>query len=273
MRQLQRLIPTTSFILLISFAWPVAAQEPVSQEPAKDSQQGPEIIVPAGTTIPIVLTTFLNTKGAQVGDPFYADTVYPVWVQQKLVIPKGSTIKGVVTEVVRPGKIKGKGRLAVRFENVLLPNGVTRDLNAIFHGIHSAGDEKIDRKTETVEQSGSKGQDAGTIIGYGSQGAIIGALAGHGGTSAGIGAGVGAAVGLATVLLTRGRDLVLEPGTQFDVELKQPLKFAYGELDFTGAQLNNAERSFIPRPGQRGRQQPPGYLSRRPGIFPRIWPW
>jgi type IV secretion system protein VirB10 len=253
-----------SFILLLLAACAVAAQEPASQ--------GSEIIVPAGTTIPIVLTTFLNTKGTQVGDSFYADTVYPIWIQQRLVIPKGSTIKGIVTEIVRPGRIKGKGRLAVRFENVLLPNGVTRDLNAVFHGIHSGGDQKMDRKTETVEESGSKGQDAGTIIGYGSQGAIIGAIAGRSGTDAGIGAGAGAAVGLATVLLTRGRDLVLEPGTQFDVELKQPLKFAYGELDFTNAQLNNAERSFIPRPSQR-RQQPPGYSARRPGIFPRMWPW
>lgn len=264
MRQLQRLVSTMGLILLVLAVWPVAAQEPASQ--------GSEIIVPAGTTIPIVLTSFLNTKGTQVGDPFYADTVYPIWIQQRLVIPKGSTIKGVVTEVVRPGRVKGKGRLAVRFENVLLPNGVTRDLNAIFHGIHSGGDEKFDRKTETVEQSGSKGQDAGTIIGYGSQGAIIGAVAVHSGTGAGVGAGAGAAVGLATVLLSRGRDLVLEPGTQFDLELKQPLRFAYGELDFTNAQLNNAERSFIPRPNRRG-QQPPGFSTRRPGIFPRMWPW
>lgn len=273
MRQLERVICAVSLFLVLSLAWPVAAQEPVFQEPVKDGQQGPEMIVPAGTTIPIVLTTYLNTKGTQVGDPFYADTVYPIWIQQKLVIPKGSTIKGVVTGVVRPGRIKGKGRLAVRFENVLLPNGVTRDLNAIFHGIHGPGDEKMNRKTETVEQAGSKGEDAGTIIGYGSQGAIIGAIAGRGATGAGVGAGAGAAVGLATILLTRGRDLVLEPGTQFDVELKQPLKFAYGELDFTNAQLNNAERTFTPRPGQRGGQQPPGYSPRRRGILSRIWPW
>ena len=272
MRQPRRLLFGMSFLLLFFPPRPLTAQEPALQTPTKDSQQGPEMIVPAGTTIPIVLTTYLNTKGAQVGDPFYADTVYPIWIQQKLVIPKGSTIKGVVTEVVRPGKIKGKGRLAVRFESVLLPNGVTRDLNAVFHGIHGPGAEKLDRKTETVEQAGSKGEDAGTIIGYGSQGAIIGAITDRG-TGAGIGAGAGATVGLATVLLTRGRDLILEPGTQFDVELKQPLKFAYGELDFTNAQLSNAEHSFSPRPGQRGGQPPPGYSPGRHGIIPRIWPW
>ena len=260
----RQLVPAMIILLLFSFAWLGAAQEPVPQPS--------EIIVPAATTIPIVLTTFLNTKSTKVGDSFYADTLYPIWIQQRLVIPKGSTIKGVVTEVVRPGKIKGRGRLAVRFENVLLPNGVNRELNAIFHGIHSGGDEKIDNKTETVEQAGSKGQDAGTIIGYGSQGAIIGAIVDRSATGAGIGAGAGAAAGLATILLTRGRDLVLEPGTQFDVELKQPLRFAYGELDFTNAQLNNAERSFIPRQIRRG-QQPPGYSTRRPGIFPRMWPW
>ena len=269
MKPLNRL--ATSLILLPILTWPAIAQEPPDRQPAQESQTEPEMIVPAGTTISIVLTTFLNTKSAQKGDPFYADCIYPIWIQQRLVIPKGSTIKGVVTEVVRPGRIKGKGRIAVRFESVLLPNGVLRDIVAVFHGIHGPGDEKLDRKSETVEQEGTKGQDAGTIIGYGSQGAIIGAVAGRSGQGAGIGAGAGAAVGLATILLSRGRDLVIEPGTQFDVELKQPLKFAYGELDFTNAQLNSAERAFTPKARRVGSQKAPSYFPRIPragGIWP-----
>ncbi len=213
-----------------------------AQEPAKEPQSDPaEIVVPAGTIIPIALTAYLNTHSSQVGDFFYADTVYPIWVNQRLAIPKGSTIRGTVTEVIRPGKIKGKGRMALRIESILLPNGVKRDLVALFHGIHGPGEEKMDRKTESVETGGSKGQDAGVIIGTSSQGAIIGAIAGHG-AGAGIGAGAGAAVGLAQVLFSRGRDLVLEPGTQFDLELQQPLRFAYAEMNFTSAELNSASR-------------------------------
>ncbi len=215
-----------------------------SQESAQEKVTESDIVVAEGTVIPIVITEYLNTRSSQIGDVFYADTTYPIWVQQRLVIPKGSTIRGTVTEVVRPGKIKGKGRLAVRFDDILLPNGVKKDLVATFRGIHGPGDESFSRKTETVTAGGSKGEDSGTIIGRGSQGAIIGAVAGNGASGAVIGAGAGAAVGLATVLFTRGRDLVINPGTRFDLELIKPLKFAFNETDFTRSELNEAERDL-----------------------------
>ncbi|HYK89968.1 MAG TPA: hypothetical protein VE398_14425 [Acidobacteriota bacterium] len=265
----------TALAVLLLFVFSTAgwtAQE--SQAPAGQPQtENTELVVPQGTIIPIALSAFLNTHSSQVGDLFYADTVYPIWVQQRLVIPRGSTIRGTVTEVVRPGRIKGKGRIALRIDNILLPNGVNRDLIAVFHGIHGPGEEKINRKTETVEANGSKGEDAGTIVGNTGEGAIIGAIAG-GGKGAGIGAGAGAAVGLATVLFSRGRDLVLNPGTQFDLELKQPLKFAFGELDFTNAELNNARRVTNPaRYPQRQNNRPAMYPRRRwPVPFGLPWP-
>lgn len=228
-----------------------------------------EMVVPEGTVLSVVLSSFLNTRSTQVGDHFYADVVYPIWLQQRLVIPKGSTVRGTVTEVVRPGRVKGKGRLAVRIEDILLPNGVKRNLNASFRGIHGPGTEKIDRRTETVEASPTKGQDAGQIVGPTGQGAIIGAIAG-GGRGAGIGAGAGAAVGLATVLFSRGQDLVIEPGTEFELELKQPLKFAYGELEFSNSQLNSV-RSSQPRPGSR-RANPTTNPIRRGFGIPYPWP-
>jgi type IV secretion system protein VirB10 len=214
-----------------------------SQEPAQEKYSESQIIVPEGTVIPIVLTEYLNTHNSQVGDVFYADTTYPIWVQQRLVIPKGSTVRGTVTEVIRPGKIKGKGRLAVRFDDILLPNGVKREFVASFRGIHGPGDESLSRKSETVTAGGSKGEDAGTVVGTTSQGAIIGAIAGHG-SGAAIGAGAGAAVGVATMLFTRGRDLVLSPGTRFDIELIKPMKFAFNEVEFSNSELNNAERDL-----------------------------
>lgn len=214
-----------------------------------------EITVPEGTVIPIVLTEYLNTRNSQVGDVFYADTTYPIWIQQRLVIPKGSTIRGTVTDVVRPGKIRGKGRLSVRFDDILLPNGVRRDLIASFRGIHGPGDETLSRDSESVTAGGSKGEDVGTVVGTSSQGAIIGAVAGRSGTGAAIGAGAGAAVGTAIMLFTRGRDLVINPGTRFDLELKKPLKFAYNEIEFSNAQLRNAEqelRQVRARPAEEG---------------------
>jgi hypothetical protein len=213
-----------------------------AQEPAQESSPPSEIVVPEGTVIPIVLTEYLNTRSSQVGDVFYADTTYPIWVQQRLIIPKGSTIRGTLTEVVRPGKVKGKGRLAVRFDDVLLPNGILRPLVATFRGLHGAGDETLDRKTESVKGASSKGEDVGTIVSTTSTGTIIGALVGHG-SGAAIGAGAGAAAGLAAVLFSRGKDMVINPGTRFDLELLKPLKFAYNETQFSNSQLEDADRN------------------------------
>jgi hypothetical protein len=254
--------------LCASAAWAGAPQESAQES------QPEEMIVPEGTVIPIVLTTILNTRNSQVGDTIYADTTYPIWIQQRLVIPRGSNVRGTVTEVVRPGKIKGKGRLAVRFDDILLPNGVKHEFIATFRGIHSAGDESLDRKSESVSAGATKTDDIGTVVGTTEEGTIIGALVGHG-TGAAIGAGAGAAAGIATLLFTRGRDLVISPGTTFDLELKKSMKFAFNELDFTNAQLNYVQPRAQPRPAQ-SNPRTPAWGGRRLGPFPGIGipgPW
>jgi hypothetical protein len=241
-------------VLSASGIWAGSAQEP------RQENQPEEVIVPEGTVIPILITAYLNTRSTQVGDTVYADTLYPIWIQQRLVIPKGSSIRGTVTEVVKPGKIQGKGRLAIRFDDILLPNGVKRNLTATFRSIHSNGEEKIDQKSETISKDNAMNrQDVGTIVGTTASGALVGAAV-SGGSGALVGGGVGAAGGVATMLFGRNRDLVINPGTQFDLELKRPLKFAYNELAFTANQISSAERATqtsptsgnSPAPSRRG---------------------
>ena len=234
----------------------------LAQDTGGNSQPGPEVVVPDGTVLSITLTSFLNTRSSHVGDIFYAETAYPIWINQQLVIPRESVVRGTVTEVVRPGRIKGRGRLALRVDSVQLPNGVSRSLIASLQGIHSPGVERLDSSREVVETDSSKGADAGILAATTGEGAMIGAIA-DGGQGTAIGAGAGAAAGIATVLLSRGPDLILEPGTQFDLKLKQPVRFAYGEIGFTSAQTDI--------PGRNPRQ--PAYQRRdRPPSYPRGWP-
>jgi hypothetical protein len=243
-----------------------------SQDNYPNSQAGPEVVVPEGTVFSITLSTFLNTRSSHVGDIFYAETAYPVWVSQQLVIPRDSVIRGTVTEVVRPGKIKGRGRLALRIDSVQLPNGVSRNLIASLQGIHSPGVEKLDSSREVVESDSSKGADAGTLAVTTGQGAMIGAIA-DGGQGTAIGAGAGAAAGIATILLSRGPDLILEPGTQFDLRLKQPVRFAYGEISFSSGQAD-APRRNPPRPAYQRRNLHPSYPKGWPAMIPWVvGPW
>ena len=244
--------PASLRILFIPLLFLSAFSTGMSQEAQKSGQEHTfRAVVPEGTVIPIVLTAYLNSRSSQPGDRLYADTTYPIWISQKLVIPKGSTIRGTVTAVKRPGRIKGKGQIAIRFDDILLPNGVMRNLVATFRGLHGPGEETLDRGKESVESGSSTGEDVGTVVGTTTTGAVLGGVVGNV-KGLGIGAGAGAAAGLMAVLFSRGRDLVLSPGTQFDLELMSELKFDYNELDFSQAQLDNAQRDIrlAPRPPQ-----------------------
>lgn len=208
-----------------------------SQDTGISQETDNTITLPEGTVIPIVLSAYLTTKGSQAGDIVYATSAYPIWIQQRLVIPKGSEIRGTLTEVVRPGRIKGKGRMVIRFDDILLPNGVRRDLSVTLRGIHGQGEEKVNSETESVESTSSGSEDLENIAitaGKGAAGGAVVGIASGGsiGRTAATGAAVGAAVEAVGVLFTRGKDLVLTPGTQFDLELLKPLEFSYNEIQF-----------------------------------------
>jgi type IV secretion system protein VirB10 len=241
------------------------------QEPPADQGNDPEVVVPAGTLLPVTLTSFLNTRSSQVGDAFYAETIHPIFVNQRLVIPRGALVRGTVTEVTRPGKVKGKGRLAVRFDSVQLPNGVSRPLIASLRSIHGPGVEKLDRTRESVEMDSSKGEDAGAIASTTAQGAMIGAIS-DGWTGVGYGAGAGAAAGLVATLFVRGPELVLQPGTGFDLELKQPVRFAGGELDLSSGQPYTPRR-YTSSPARFQRDRPPSYRRGYRPFIPWLGPW
>ena len=263
-------MPTLSVAALLLGAV-LCLSAPQDQQPQADRGNDPEVVIPAGTVLPITLTSFLNTRNSQAGDSFYSETIHHVFINQRLVIPRGALVRGTVTEVVRPGKVKGKGRLAVRFDSVELPNGVSRPLVASLRSIHGPGLEKLDRTRESVEMDSTKGADAGAVASTTAQGAVIGAIS-DGWTGTGIGAGVGAAAGLVATLFVRGPELVLQPGTGFDLELKQPVRFAYGELDPSAGQPYTPRRYTAP-PARNLRVQPPSYPRGYRYFAPWLGPW
>lgn len=179
------------------------------------------VVVPAGTVIPIRLTSSISTKYAKDGDGVYGVTAFPITVDNKIVIPEGSHVKGKISEIKRPGKVKGKAELTMNFQTLIMPSGVNVAIYTSLRGMGSAGE----RKGEAgVQGDSSKGQDASTVERTTVEGAAIGAIAGRSASGAGIGGAAGAAVGTAAVLLTRGKDLVLGPGTTFEIVLDRPIE-------------------------------------------------
>ena len=217
------------------FAGVLAAQR--SEAPATPAAGSPAAYtVQPGTHIPLGLINSVSTKHSIAGDRIYLETVFPIVIDSHIVIPPGSYVTGTVTEVKRPGRVKGRGELFVRFDSITLPNGVTRDFRSRLGSVDARGDERLDKKEGMIQSDSNKGGDA-RIIGEGAAsgagiGAIAGSAAGHAGLGAGIGAAAGAAAGLAGVLLTRGPDAVLAKGSTVEMVLDRPLTFEAGEVNF-----------------------------------------
>jgi type IV secretion system protein VirB10 len=184
-------------------------------------QSAEPIVVPAGTIIPISLTNRITTKHARDGDGVYGKVAFPITINNKIVIPEGSHVRGKISQIRRPGKVKGKGELTLTFQTLVLPNGTTLPIyTSLGGGVGGAGERTGEA---TVQGDSSKGEDAKTVGTTAAQGALIGVIADRG-KGAGIGAGIGGAAGTAAVLLTRGKDLVLEPGTTIEIRLDRPLE-------------------------------------------------
>jgi type IV secretion system protein VirB10 len=193
--------------------------------------------VSTGTRIALGLINSVSSKHSIPGDRIYLETVFPIVIENHIVIPPGSYVTGTVTEVKRPGRVKGRGELYVRFDTITLPNGVTRDFRSRLGSVDARGDERLDKKEGMVQGDSNKAGDLRTIGEAGaaaaSIGAIAGSAAGHAAMGAGIGGAAGAAAGLAGVLLTRGPDAVLAKGSTVEMVLDRPLVFDAAEVNFT----------------------------------------
>src|SRR4051795_13104440 len=208
--------------------------------PGTDDQSANAVTVVPGTKIPLSMINSISTKHAAEGDRIYLETVFPILVSGRIVIPPGSYVAGTVTQVKRPGRVKGRGELYVRFDSLTLPNGVTRDFRARVGSLDGRGTEELDRTEGKIRSEGNKGGDARTVGEAAGAGASIGAIAGgasggHYGMGAGIGAAAGATAGLMGVLLSRGPDAILAKGSTLEMILDRPLHFSASELDFGSA--------------------------------------
>jgi type IV secretion system protein VirB10 len=194
---------------------PAAAPEPAAAPAAHNAR------VAEGTKIRFTINQSLSTKTAREGDEFSGVVSRSVRQGDTVVIPEGSVIRGRVSHVQRPGRVKGRGELGLRFDELELPNGQTYDLSASLTSLDEGEKETVDEEGQ-VKSEGTKKRDAATIGAGAGIGAIIGAIAG-GGKGAAIGAGGGAAAGTGLVLLTRGKDVELKRGSELAIQLDRPL--------------------------------------------------
>jgi hypothetical protein len=222
--------PTLALAALIASGAALAQDAPAT--PAAD-RPAPFVIQP-GTHIPLSMINSVNTKNSAEGDRVYLQTVFPILAGGKIVIPPGSYVEGTVTQSKRPGRVKGRGMLWIRFDSLTLPNGVTRDFRARVGAVDGRSDEKLDKSEGKVVSEGGKSNDAKTVAITGASGGLIGAglggETGHMGEGAAIGAGAGVAAGFMIALLSRGPDATLPRGSTIEMVLDRPISFTSDDL-------------------------------------------
>jgi hypothetical protein len=185
--------------------------------------------VPAGTKVLLQLRSAVNTKSAKAGDGVYLASTFPVVVGNRVMIPAGVYVQGLVDRVVRAGHMTGRAQLDMHFTSMIFPNGSVVEIPGLVNSLPGASKQSVKEDGEgTIEQQGDKGRNAGEVAKVaiptgGTVGSIGGLATGHpiAGGVAGIGAGL-AAAGLVS-LFTRGADVNIESGTQVEMILQRPL--------------------------------------------------
>jgi hypothetical protein len=159
--------------------------------------------VPVGTEFDVRLQTALSSSTAQVEDRFEATTMVDLMDGDRVLVPAGSTMRGVVSSVNKAGHVDRKGKLNVVFDQVTV-RGRSYPIRATVE--------------QALESEGIRG-DAGKIGTGAGVGAILGAiLGGAKGALAGILVGGGG-----VIAATEGKDVELPPGTVLRVRLDSPL--------------------------------------------------
>lgn len=229
---------------------PVAGAADANSAPAPAAPARKTYTVPAGTKVLLQLRSSVNTKSAKPGDGVYLASTFPVVVGNRVLIPAGVYVQGVVDRVERAGHVRGRAQLDMHFTSIIFPNGSVVEIPGLVNSIPGASKQKVKDDGEgTIEQSGDKTRNMGKVAEVsiptgGTVGSIGGLESGHplAGGIAGIAGGV-AAAGLVS-LFTRGADVNIENGTQVEMVLQRPLVLE--EMNLTASRGPGAVAPLVP---------------------------
>ena len=222
--------------------------------------------VAAGTKVLLQLRSSVNTKSARPGDGVYLSSTFPVVVGNRVLIPAGVFVQGVVDRVARAGHVKGKAQLDMHFTSMIFPNGTVVEIPGVVNGLPGATKQDVKNGEGTIEQDKDKTRNAGktaeiAIPTGGTIGSVAGLGSGHpiAGGFGGVGAGL-AAVGLVS-LFTRGADVNIEAGSQVEMVFQRPMILE--EANLREGVAPGAAPAMVPSADQPRRLEKPG----KPAVF------
>jgi hypothetical protein len=185
---------------------PVGTSGTASADPTAPTQieSGRRGLIPVGQELDIRLQERLSSETATAEQRFQATTAVDVMQGNRVLIPAGSTVRGVVRSVDKAGNIDRTGKLTLAFDQITV-RGRTYPIRAMATQVFES--RGIRDEAKTVGTGGAVGAIIGGIIG-GLKGALIGAAVGAGGV----------------IAATEGKDVALDAGTIMRIRLDEPLQ-------------------------------------------------
>ncbi|HYT73352.1 MAG TPA: hypothetical protein VEL79_01270 [Vicinamibacterales bacterium] len=183
-----------------------------SSDPATPGAADPAVryrvvTLPAGTVLPVDLETSVGSDISRAEQPVRGHLRRAIVHGGVEALPAGTAILGHVTTARRPGRVQGRGYVAMRFTQLDTPGeGTTRISTATIGRMAPA----------------TKGKDAIEILAPAAGAAVVGRLVG-GKKGAREGALIGGAAGTGYVLSTRGKEVRLGRGANLAVRLTAPV--------------------------------------------------
>ncbi|OFW14589.1 MAG: hypothetical protein A3F70_06590 [Acidobacteria bacterium RIFCSPLOWO2_12_FULL_67_14] len=165
-----------------------------------DSQPG---VIPVGQELDVRLQSGLSSETSTVEQRFEATTVVDLMQNRRELVPAGSVVRGVVSNVKRPGRLDREGSLTLSFDQLVI-NGREYAIRGMAAQVFESGG--IREEVGTVGAGAGVGGVIGGIIG-GIKGAILGAVIGAGGV----------------IAATEGKDVHLPAGAVIRIRLDSPV--------------------------------------------------
>jgi type IV secretory pathway VirB10-like protein len=105
--------------------------------------------LPPGSVVHAWLETPLTSATAHKGDPVEAVLSRPLLdVNQHLVLPQGSRIKGTVRQVQAARRMKKNGQLRIEFRELVPPDGVEQKVEATLEGVQAGKNANVKLDSE-----------------------------------------------------------------------------------------------------------------------------
>jgi len=169
--------------------------------PARQARQGE---IPEGQELDVRLERELSSSTAQVEDRFTGTTVVDLYQGNDVLIPAGSTLRGVVSSVDKATRTDRKGSMTIAFDQITIRGRAYQMRGTVSQALESEG---IKGEVGKIGAGAGVGAVLGGILG-GAKGALLGILIGGGGT----------------VAATPGKDVTLPSGTILRVRLDAPIQ-------------------------------------------------